>query len=77
MLQVGNKASLRFENKLKLIKNFYSLGYTEDAILALYGFIDYAMRLPSDLDKSFMTEMRDYEEKIIEGTFELTELENG
>lgn len=63
-LQTGNKMPLRFENKLKLVKNLYSLGYTGEDILALYEFIDYAIRLPPDSEQGFIAEMREYEEKI-------------
>lgn len=63
-LESGKNMTLRFENKLKLVKNLYSLGYTGEDILALYHFIDYAISLPTDLESSFIDEVQEYEEKM-------------
>ena len=45
-------------NKLRLVKNLYSLGYTGEDIKLLYEFIDYNFNLPTNLENEFMSEIR-------------------
>jgi hypothetical protein len=56
--------ALKLENKLKLVKNLYALGYSGEDIRVLYEFIDYVISLPANLDREFLTEMHKYEETI-------------
>ncbi len=65
--------ALKLENKLKLVKNLYALGYTGDDIRILYEFIDYAISLSADLNRKFLTEMHKYEETINMGYVTSTE----
>lgn len=63
LLSKGNR-QLKFENKLRLVKNLYSLGYTGDDIRLLYEFIDYEFNLPADLESEFMSEILKFENEV-------------
>ncbi len=63
-INTRKNAQLKFENKLKLVKNLYSLGYNGDDIRALYEFIDYTISLPTDLEERLISEVHKYEEGI-------------
>ncbi len=64
-LRTQTNTQLRFENKLRLVKNLYHLGYTKTEVLDLYTFIDYALNLEPDLEKQFMINMTQYEEEVV------------
>ena len=61
-LDAKGNIKLEYENKLSLVKNLYSLGYTGEEIRILYAFIDYVLTLPDDLEEDFMQNMREFEE---------------
>lgn len=62
-LRTRNKPELRFENKLKLVKSLYTLGYDAEYIRTLYNFIDLTMALPNKLEQVFLANIMKHEEK--------------
>ncbi|WP_071192455.1 transposase [Trichormus sp. NMC-1] len=53
----------RLRWKLSLIKRMYELGYSRDKILQLFDLIDRLMALPPNLDLSFKTELKQFEDE--------------
>jgi len=49
--------------KLRLIRFLYVREYTREQILAWFRVLDWMLRLPEDLEREFMDELTDYEEK--------------
>ncbi|MFW5640626.1 MAG: hypothetical protein ACOC0H_05635 [Thermodesulfobacteriota bacterium] len=54
----------RLHYKLTLSKNLYRGGWTRQDIINLYRFIDWIMRLPEDLEKSYFEELVKLEEEV-------------
>ena len=48
--------------KMTLLKMLYEKGYKKQDIINLFGFIDWLMRLPKELEKSFIEEISQHEE---------------
>lgn len=57
-------AGLKFENKLRMTKSLYHLGYTREDVQGLYVFIDYILQLPEELEHEFIMVMKKYEEEV-------------
>lgn len=53
----------RARAKLLLTRRLYGLGYDRAAILRLYRFIDWLLRLPAGLDDQVWRQIRDFEEE--------------
>ena len=53
----------RKEWKLQLIRGLYERGYNREDIANLFRFIDWIMILPEGLDRSFWTELQNYEKE--------------
>ncbi|CAN2041178.1 Cytosolic protein [Candidatus Magnetomoraceae bacterium gMMP-15] len=53
----------RCQYKTELTKNLYKYGFTKADILNLYGFIDWIMVLPEELESKFHYEIRKFEEE--------------
>ena len=49
--------------KLNLTKRLYEKGYQREEIINLFRFIDWVMRLPEELERSFWQEVTQYEEE--------------
>ncbi len=49
--------------KLDLTKRLYEKGYQREEIINLFRFIDWVMRLPEELERSFWQEVTQYEEE--------------
>ncbi len=48
--------------KLYLVRRLYERGYCREDVINLFHFIDWLMRLPEELEDSFLAEMHQYEE---------------
>jgi hypothetical protein len=48
--------------KFRLTTMLYDRGYSEQAILDLYNFLDWMMRLPEDIEQAFQVELEEFEE---------------
>ncbi len=53
----------RFEWKLALTRRLYEKGYGREDVINLFGFIDWVMSLPSELEQEFQQELSQYEEE--------------
>ena len=54
----------RLQWKLGLVKMLYRKGYSREAILDLFRFIDWLLVLPEELERTFLEAVRQYEEEI-------------
>jgi hypothetical protein len=48
--------------KFRLTTMLYDRGYSEQAILGLYNFLDWMMYLPEDIEQAFQVELEEFEE---------------
>ena len=48
----------RFEWKLALTRRLYEKGYAREDVINLFGFIDWVMSLPEELEQEFWREVR-------------------
>ncbi len=55
--------SRRFEWKLTLTRRLYEQGYLREDVINLFGFIDWVMSLPEELEQEFWREVRNLEEE--------------
>lgn len=55
---------LKFREKLRLVKNLYSLGYTRDIIIDIYEFINYTISLPDKLEGILINEIKRHESEV-------------
>jgi hypothetical protein len=53
----------RKEWKFRLMRQLYEAGYERQNILNLYRFIDWLMRLPTDLEYQFKEQLDQYEQE--------------
>jgi len=53
----------RYRWKLFLIKRLYRLGYAKADIIRLFGFIDWVLSLPAEMEKGLWTEIQKLEEE--------------
>ena len=51
--------------KFRLTTMLDDRGYSEQAILELYNFLDWTMHLPEDIEQAFQVELEEFEEAII------------
>jgi len=56
-------ANARAQAKFALIRRLYELGYSRVAVIDLFHFIDWVMRLPKDLDAAVWREIQQLEEE--------------
>ncbi|MBC6420054.1 MAG: Yae1 family protein, partial [Prochloron sp. SP5CPC1] len=60
--QTRKNVSQRRQWKLFITKRLYEKGYQRQDIINLFHFIDWVMRLPEDLEESFLEDIDEYEE---------------
>jgi hypothetical protein len=53
----------RAQAKFALTRRLYELGYSRQAVLDLYRFIDWLLRLPEDLEQLVWQQIKDFEEE--------------
>ena len=53
----------RFESKLAITRRLYVLGYSREDVINLFGFIDWVMSLPSELEQEFQQQIQQLEEE--------------
>ncbi len=63
-LQTASDPHARFSAKTQLVRNLYTLGYNSDKIREIFRLIDWMMRLRSDLDRRFKSELVAFEEEL-------------
>ncbi|HCF25771.1 MAG TPA: cytosolic protein [Cyanobacteria bacterium UBA11049] len=61
--ETRDNRSSRFEWKLALTRRLYERGYEREDVINLFGFIDWVMSLPEELEQEFWREVRDFEEE--------------
>jgi Domain of unknown function (DUF4351) len=61
--ETKQKAKVRKEYKLELIRRLYEQGYERQDVIHLFRFIDWVMMLPEGLKLQFWQELRAYEEE--------------
>ncbi len=60
----GKESQLRRKNqKLNIMKMMYDRGYSEQAVIDLYRFVDWVLTLPPDLAEAFNNDLIAYEEE--------------
>ncbi len=57
-----NDEEARKKWKIYLVRRLYERGYQREDVINLFHFIDWLMRLPEEMERSFRAEMRRYEE---------------
>ena len=62
VLETRNNRLERKEQKLTLVRRLYEQGLERENIINLFKFIDWMLTLPSELEKEFWQEFREYEE---------------
>ena len=60
--ETRKNVSQRRQWKLFITKRLYEKGYQRQDIINLFHFIDWVMRLPEDLEESFLEDIDEYEE---------------
>lgn len=63
-LETRNNRLERKQQKLALTRRLYEQGFERENIINLFQFIDWMLTLPSELEKEFWQEFREYEETI-------------
>lgn len=63
-LETRNNRLERKQQKLALTRRLYEQGFERENIIDLFQFIDWMLTLPSELEKEFWQEFREYEETI-------------
>jgi flagellar biosynthesis/type III secretory pathway protein FliH len=63
-LRTASDPDGRFDAKTQLVRNLYTMGYSSDTIREAFRLIDWMMRLRSDLDRRFTTELIAFEEEL-------------
>jgi len=58
-----NKSDERFRWKLNITKMLYQRGYSKQAILNLFRFIDWLMVLPEEMERNFSERLTEYQEE--------------
>lgn len=53
----------RKESKLALTRRLYEKGYQREEVIHLFGFIDWVMNLPAELEQEFQQQLSQYEEQ--------------
>jgi hypothetical protein len=60
-MQTKSDRLQRKQQKLILVRRLYEQGFDRDAVLNLFGFIDWMLTLPLDLEREFKTEVEQLE----------------
>ncbi|MBE9052741.1 cytosolic protein [Nostocales cyanobacterium LEGE 11386] len=60
-VQTRSDRSQRKQQKLALVRRLYEQGFERSDIINLFGFIDWVMTLPAQLEAEFWQEYRDFE----------------
>lgn len=60
-LETQGDPRARYDAKFTLIRHLYERGYRRDDVVRLFGFIDWIMKLPKELELDFWVELRKYE----------------
>ncbi len=60
--ETRDSRSERKESKLALIRRLYEQDYSREDVINLFGFIDWVMSLPDDLEREFWQEIQQLEE---------------
>ena len=79
-LETRGNASLRFVWKRRLIEGLYAHGWNRERIVALFKFMEFAMKLPAELEDKIMQTIRVIEEgkqMSILAPFEIRAMEKG
>ncbi|WP_088240674.1 cytosolic protein [Calothrix rhizosoleniae] len=63
-LATRDNRTQRKQQKLNLVKRLYEQGFEREQVINLFRFIDWMLTLPSQLEKDFWQEFREYEETI-------------
>lgn len=61
--ETRDDAQERFSSKLALTRRLYERGYSREDVINLFGFIDWVMSLPSDLEQEFWQQVSQYQEE--------------
>ena len=60
-LETQRNPQARYNAKFTLIRRLYERGYERNDVIRLFGFIDWIMHLPQELEVDFWAELRHYE----------------
>ncbi|MBF0421095.1 MAG: DUF4351 domain-containing protein [Magnetococcales bacterium] len=60
--QTKNEPEKRFQEKQRITRRLYRLGFSRQKIIDLYRFIDWVLSLPTELDDLFWEELSKFEE---------------
>ena len=61
-LETRDNRTQRKQQKLALVRRLYEKGFEREEVVNLFGFIDWMLTLPLELDRQFWQEYREYEE---------------
>ena len=79
-LETRGDAARRFAWKRRLVEGLYDHGWTRERIAALFRFMDFAMKLPAELEDQIMQTIQEIEEgkqMSILAPFEIRAMEKG
>jgi flagellar biosynthesis/type III secretory pathway protein FliH len=54
----------RLYSKINLVKALYRLGYNKEEVRQLFNLIDWLIKLPEELDQTFITEIHKFEQEL-------------
>jgi hypothetical protein len=63
-IETRDNALERFASKVALTRRLYEQGYSREDVVNLFGFIDWIMSLPEELEQEFWREVRNLEEDL-------------
>jgi Putative transposase, YhgA-like len=63
-METRNDRIERKQQKLVLVRRLYEQGLRREDVINLFGFIDWMMTLPAQLEEEFWQEYRDFEESL-------------
>jgi hypothetical protein len=63
-METRNDRIERKQQKLFLVRRLYEQGLRRSDVINLFGFIDWVMTLPTQLEAEFWQEYRDFEESL-------------
>jgi hypothetical protein len=61
--ETRSDATGRFASKLAITRRLYDLGYEREDVINLFGFIDWVMSLPEELEQEFQQQIQQLEEE--------------
>lgn len=62
-IETRDNATGRFASKLAITRRLYDLGLEREDVINLFGFIDWVMSLPSELEQEFQQQIQQLEEE--------------